>query len=157
MKIDEIINQELIDLDITAGSKIEALNSLVELLYKANRVSNKKLFLEEILVREKIETTDLGIGIAIPHGRCLAVVKPSVAIGKLITPIKWNESNEAEEELVYAVFLMASSPDSEEVSHMDIISRIATLLIDDDFVAFLKYTDSADQLLKRIKQQLGET
>lgn len=156
MKISDIVNPVLIDLDIKAGSKIESLNILIELLHKSNRISDKKLFLEEILARESIETTDLGFGIAIPHGRCNAVIKPSVAIGKLNTPIIWNESAETQEEPVYAIFLMASSPEAKGISHMEIISKIATLLIDDEFVAFFKETDSDDQLLERIEKQLGE-
>lgn len=156
MKIDEIVNQEIIDLDITAGSKIEALNSLIDLLYNYNRILDKEMFLEELLAREHIESTDLGFGVAIPHGRCSTVIKPSVAIGKLRTPVTWNDSAEGQEIPVYGIFLMASSPDNKEVSHMEIIAKIATLLIDDDFVTFFKNNQSKKELLEKIRTLLGE-
>jgi fructose-specific phosphotransferase system IIA component len=156
MKIDAILSQDLIDLEISAGSKIEALNCLIELLHNANRISDKKLFLEEILDREKIESTDLGFGIAIPHGRCSAVTLPSVAIGKLKTPVTWNDSAEGQEPPVSGIFLMASSPDNQDISHMEIIAKVATLLIDDDFVAFFKDNQDQAQLLEKINTLIGE-
>lgn len=156
MKIADVVNQDLIDLDISAGSMIEALNCLIELLYSSNRISDKKLFLDEILARENIETTDLGFGIAIPHGRCSAVTEPSVAIGKLKTPVVWNDSAESQEAPVYGIFLMASSPDDKGASHMEIIAKIATLLIDDQFVAFFKDNQNKTQLLEKIKTLIGE-
>jgi fructose-specific phosphotransferase system IIA component len=156
MNIESVINTELINLNLTAETKIQAINSLIDLLYKADRISDKGQFLQEVLDREETESTDLGFGIAIPHGRCSAVIEPSVAVGKLKIPVAWNESDESQENPVYAIFLMASSPDDKGVSHMEIIAKIATLLIDDDFVAFFKNNLSEAKLLEKIKTLLGE-
>ena len=156
MNIESVINSELINLSLAAESKIEAINLLIELLHKADRISDKGQFLQEVLEREETESTDLGFGIAIPHGRCSAVIKPSVAIGKLRTPVTWNETDENPEDPVYGIFLMASSPDDKGVSHMEIIAKIATLLIDDEFVAFFKDTQNEEELLEKIKTLLGE-
>jgi fructose-specific phosphotransferase system IIA component len=156
MNIESVINTELINLNLTAETKIQAINSLIDLLYKADRISDKGQFLQEVLDREETESTDLGFGIAIPHGRCNAVIEPSVAIGKLKIPVAWNESDESQENPVHAIFLMASSPDDKGVSHMEIIAKIATLLIDDNFVAFFKDNQSEAKLLKNIKTLLGE-
>ncbi len=155
MNIESVINTELIHLSLVSESKIDALNQLIDLLYKTDRISDKDSFLREVLDREQIETTDLGSGIAIPHGRCGAVKKPSVAIGKLKTPISWSDPTD-EQEPVYGIFLMASSPDDKGASHMEIIAKIATLLIDDQFVAFFKENQSDMQLFNRIKALLGE-
>ena len=156
MNIESVINTELINLSLTAETKIQAINSLIDLLYKADRISNKDQFLQEVLDREETESTDLGFGFAIPHGRCSAVIEPSVAIGKLKIPVAWNESDESQENPVYAIFLMASSPNDKGVSHMEIIAKIATLLIDDDFVAFFKDNQIELKLLEKIKTLLGE-
>ena len=51
---------------------------------------------------------------------------------------------------------MASSPDNEDISHMEIIARVATLLIDDQFVAYFKDTQDEAQLLEKIKTLIGE-
>jgi len=156
MNIESVISTELINLSLTAGSKEEALMLLIELLYENNRISDKEEFLREVLDRENTETTDLGFGIAIPHGRCSAVTAPSIAIGKLQPPLTWSENGESQQTPVYGIFLMASSPDNEEVSHMEIIARVATLLIDDQFVAYFKNTQNEILLLEKIKSLLGE-
>jgi len=156
MNIESVINSELINLNLAADTKIQAINSLLDLLYKADRISDKGQFLQEVLNREETESTDLGFGIAIPHGRCSAVIKPSIAIGKLKIPVAWNEPDESQENPVYAIFLMASSPDDQGMSHMEIIAKIATLLIDDDFVAFFKNNQNEIKLLEKMKTLLGE-
>ena len=156
MNIESVINTELINLSLTAETKIQAINSLIDLLYKADRISDKDQFLQEVLERENTESTDLGFGIAIPHGRCSAVIDPSVSIGKLSIPVAWNRSDESQDNPVYAIFLMASSPGDQGKSHMEIIAKIATLLIDDDFVAFFKDNQSEVKLLEKIKALLGE-
>ena len=154
MNIENVINCELFNLSLTAESKIEAINQLIDLLYKSGRISDKDQFLLEVLEREDTESTDLGFGVAIPHGRCSAVIKPSVAIGKLTTPVAWNDSDEDQEVPVYGIFLMASSPDNKGVSHMEIIAKVAALLIDDDFVAFFRENTSEKRLLEIIKTDL---
>ncbi len=156
MNIESVINTELINLNLDADTKIHAINSLIDLLYKADRISDKSKFLQEVLEREETESTDLGFGIAIPHGRSSAVLEPSVVIGKLKIPVAWNESNENQDNPVYAIFLMASSPNNKGMSHMEIIAKIATLLIDDDFVAFFKDNQSEENLLENIKTLIGE-
>lgn len=156
MNIDHVINTDLINLNLAGGSKEEALQLLINLLYQNNRISDKGEFLSEVLERENTETTDLGFGIAIPHGRCKAVTAPSVAIGKLHPPVAWSDSPASQQAPVYGIFLMASSPDNEDISHMEIIARVATLLIDDQFVAYFKDTQDEAQLLEKIKTLIGE-
>lgn len=155
MRIEEIINEEIISLNIEAETKIEAIEKLVDMLYATDRITEKNLFLQDILDREKIESTNMGIGVAIPHGRSISVKQASVAIGRLIRPIRWDDSEVSEENPVHTVFLLASSPDDNGKSHIDVISKIASLLIDDSFVAFLKRTDSEKKLLDSIKSHIG--
>ena len=155
MNFETVINTELIDLNLVSDSKIDVLNQLIDLLHKTDRISDKDQFLQEVLDREQIETTDLGFGIAIPHGRCSAVNEPSVAIGKLKTPVAWNDPTDGQEP-VYGIFLMASSPEDKGASHMEIIAKIATLLINDQFVAFFKDNQNEIKLLEKIKTLIGE-
>ena len=156
MNLKDVISEEIIDLDIAAGSKLEVINHLIDLLYNADRISSKSEFLDQVLEREKTEPTDFGVGVAIPHGRSEVVQQASVAIGKLQTPITWNSTLESDEPPVYAVFLMASTISDQGKSHLEIIAKIATLLIEDDFLEFLKTNSSASSLLTMIKTCLGE-
>ena len=156
MNLKDVISEDIIDLDIAAETKLEVINHLIDLLYNADRISSKSEFLEQVLEREKTEPTDFGVGVAIPHGRSQVVKQASVAIGKLQRPIAWNSTLDSDEPPVYAVFLMASTTSDAGKSHLEIIAKIATLLIEDDFLEFLKTNSSANSLLTMIETCLGE-
>lgn len=156
MDLSAVITTKTIDLQIDAKTKKEAITHLVEMLYQAGNIEDRAPLLESIFEREKIESTDMGIGVAIPHGVSDSVKEASVAIGKLRTPFFWNGAQEDKNEPIFAIFLLTNSPDGRGDSHIEILSQIASLLIDDDFVAFLKQTTDADTLLKTINTYIGE-
>ena len=155
MRIEDVVSPAIIDLDMRAKNKHQALEHLTALLVQAGRVSEQAGFLHEVMKREETETTDLGFGVAIPHGMCTYVLEPSVAIGKLREPIKWGDKEE-DEEPVFAIFLMATSPDEKGRSHIAVIAGVASLLIEEDFVAFLRENDDKVELLEEIKTYSGE-
>ena len=157
MPIEAVIDQDTINLNLVAETKIQAIEALTDMLVAAHRLAEKCPFVEQVLEREQTESTDFGIGIAIPHGMSPSVERASVAIGRLKNPINWNGSGARGENPVQVVFLLASSPDDAGRSHMEIISKIAALLIDDDFVKMLLTTDSKTVLLDAIKTNLGDT
>ena len=156
MDLSTVITAETIDLQIDAATKKEAVTHLVEMLYQAGRIDDSEPLLESIFERERIESTDMGIGVAIPHGVSDSVKEASVAIGKLRTPFFWNGTQEDKNKPIFAIFLLTNSPGGRGDSHIEILSQIASLLIDDDFVAFLKQTTDADTLLKTINTYIGE-
>jgi fructose-specific phosphotransferase system IIA component len=156
MHIEEVLDQHTINLDLEAETKIDAIEKLADMLYANDCLFDKDEFVREAMDREKTEPTDFGIGIAIPHGMSSCVKRACVAIGRLKKPISWSENSESSEHKVSVVFLLASSPDDKGRSHMEIISKIAALLIEDDFVDLLHTTDSKTGLLDAINTHLGE-
>lgn len=156
MNLAEIINEELILLNLEVRTKQEAIGILTDVLLATGRISSKDDFLASVYEREKTEPTDMGIGVAIPHGKTDAVIKPSVAIGKMKTPIHWTEEAGPEVEPIYAVFLMASPDQADGYIHLEIISKIATLLIDEDFIEVLKNTRDKTLLISTIQSMIGE-
>ncbi|MEJ2413112.1 MAG: PTS sugar transporter subunit IIA, partial [Anaerolineales bacterium] len=76
--------------------------------------------------------------------------------GKFTTPFQWDEDPDQQAEPIFVCFLMASSPADTDVSHIEIIAKIATLLINDQFVESLKEEISAQQLLDKISSLIGE-
>ena len=156
MRIDKVISPDTINLTMTATTKRAALNEMIDMLFKAGRITDKKRFADEIEKRESTETTDLGFGVAIPHGISDAVKQASIAIGKLATPIEWQENSEEKNPPIYAIFLMASSPDKQGREHIEIISKVASLLIEDDFVEFLQRNTDEALLINRIRTMIGD-
>jgi PTS system fructose-specific IIA component len=151
-----IITGDLIDLNLDAGTKQETIEKLTDLLLEDHRISSRDDFLASVFERERTEPTDMGIGVAIPHGKTDAVIKASVAIGKMRSPIPWTEEEEAQDEPIYAVFLMASPDQADGYTHLEVISKIASLLIDDDFIEILKTTRDENLLLETMQTMIGE-
>ena len=158
MQLLEIINEECINLELKAETKKEALEELAGMLEINDRLLTRNDFIKDVLEREKIEATDLGIGIAIPHAKSAAVKKTSVAIGRLRAPIKWNAAEEPnnQDPPVAVIFLLAVSEKDKGNAHLELISKIATLLIEENFVKILFNTTSKKELLTTIKNQIGE-
>ncbi|MBI9043138.1 MAG: PTS sugar transporter subunit IIA [Anaerolineaceae bacterium] len=155
MQFNELLSKKTINLNLESTSKSEAITELVNLLNENGRVNDKASFLNDVLARENIESTDMGIGIAIPHGKSEAMKKTSIAIGRLTRPIYWNEEKQ-DEVPIYAIFLLAVSPNDKGVTHLELISKIASLLIEDDFIETLKTEQNESRLLNTIRSRIGE-
>ena len=156
MRLDEIITEQCIDLELTAKTKAEAIERLVDILLDNKRISEKDVFLNNLMEREKVETTDMGIGVAIPHGISDVVTKPSVIIGRLKKPFFWEEEEELQDEPIFAIFLLASSRNIQGSDHLEMIAKVATLLLEDDFIHTLKTASRQTEIIDAIQYHLGE-
>jgi fructose-specific phosphotransferase system IIA component len=154
MQLNGILTTNTIDLQLSASTKQEALEKMANILHRDGRLSDSKIFLNDVYEREKLETTDMGIGVAIPHGKSAAVLRTSVAIGRLPEPIQWNP--EDTEQPVYAIFLLAVSLENQSKIHLELLSSIASLLINDSFITDLQNAGSEKELLESIQKHLGE-
>jgi PTS system fructose-specific IIA component len=156
MHLLEMLNEQTINLDLQAGTKEEALDQLATMLKNNERLVDKETFLKDVFEREAIEPTDMGIGVAIPHGKSAAVKQTTVAIGRLTEPIYWNGTSDNSDEPIFAIFLLAVSLNDKGTTHLEIISKIASLLIDDQFIDSLRHTPNQSSLLETIEKYLGE-
>ncbi len=147
--MNELLNGDLIDCNLKSRDGRVAAEALAELLLKNGRVSDKAAFLKDVWEREAVSSTDTGIGVAIPHGRSQAVIQTSVAIGRHPEGIFWDD------ETVQAVVLLAVKDDPEGLTHLELISEISTMLMDDDFLEVLFHAEK-DDLLNEIDRRLKE-
>jgi len=136
MRLHDMLNEATIDLQLEASGKIEVLRQLIAMLQAAGSVTDAGTFLEEVLEREALESTDMGIGVAIPHGRSPAVIRTAAAVARLVNPISWHEDLD-EDRPVFAVFMLAVSDADEDRTHLELLSRLAVLLIEESFLADL--------------------
>ena len=148
----EIIVPATINLDMEVNTKENAIGELADMLYADGRINDRSIFIQDILEREKVETTDMGIGVAIPHGTSSAILKNSIAIGRLNDPIAWDNNEKSKK--ISVIFLLAVCSENRDKTHLELISRIATLLIDDDFLDTLFHTNSKTVLLSKIQSSI---
>jgi len=145
----EIIVPATINLNMEVKTKENAISKLADMLYADGRINERSVFIQDILEREKVETTDMGIGVAIPHGTSSSILKNSIAIGRLKNPIAWDSQQEAKK--ISVIFLLAVCSENRDRTHLELISKIATLLLDDDFLDTLFHTTSKTELLLKIQ------
>lgn len=147
MSIENVTNINLIAVDLDVNSKKEVITYLAELLYQQSKVESVEKYVEEVMVRENHETTGVGKGVAIPHGKSEAVKQSSVAIAKLKNPIEWNS---LDGEPVDLVFQLAIKKSDEGDLHLKLLSNIACKLMEDEFINNLRSTSDKEKILKLI-------
>lgn len=148
MRITDLINPKSIQLQGTAASKAEAIDALITLMEQAGNISDRAQYKQCVLAREQEGTTGIGEGVAIPHAKTNAVKKPGLSV--MVVP-EGVDFESLDGEKAYLLFLIAA-PDTEENIHLDVLSRLSILLMDDDFRSSLIHASSKEEFLSLIDQ-----
>ncbi|UJF17363.1 fructose-specific PTS transporter subunit EIIC [Vibrio sp. SS-MA-C1-2] len=154
--INELINEQLILLDLKAETKDQVFSELAESLLQQGRINNTQQFLTDIYAREEIDNTGFEGGIALPHAKSAAVIKPAVAIGISRKGIEYG----AEDGQPSQLFFMIASPDGGADHHITVLAELSSKLIEPDFVTHFmtaKSTKEALELLLATKVKKAKT
>lgn len=126
--LDKMLVKDCIKLNLNAKNKIEVIDELVDVLYNAGRLNDKDEFRKTILNREEQSSTGLEEGIAIPHGKSSSVKIPTVAFGLSKDGIDYDSLDGEPSKL----FFMIAAPADATDSHIETLSQLTSLLLDDD-------------------------
>jgi PTS system fructose-specific IIC component len=152
MRIIDLLNEKGIDLAGKPASKEETIEQLVVLMAKSGKIADKAVFKKAVMVREAEGTTGIGEGVAIPHGKS-AVVKDA---GLAAMVIKEGTDFEAlDGEPAYLFFLIAA-PEAANNLHLEVLSRLSTILMDEEFRKKLIASSDKQTFLKLIDQKEQE-
>ena len=146
MRIIDLIDERSIMLDADVKTKQETLDTAVELMVESGKINNKEKYLKGVYAREEEGTTGIGEGIAIPHCKSDAVSKPGLAAMVIPNGVDFDA---LDGEPVQLLFLIAA-PDTEDNVHLDVLSKLSVLLMDEDFTANLKKAKSVKEFLQII-------
>lgn len=149
----EIINKRLIKVNIDSKTKEATIKKLADLINVENRLNEYNLYLEEVFNREKIMSTAIGMGIAIPHAKTDAVNVPTVAVGRLQNEIEWDNNDST---AVKVVFLLAIPERDASDRHLRILAAISKKLLDDEFADVLFNSEDEDGIYKSLQGVLCE-
>jgi PTS system fructose-specific IIA component len=144
--INDVLSEKLIDLDMHVKDKNDVIDKMAEMFYKNGIVKSKEDYLKDVFKREKLGTTGVGMGIAIPHGKSKSVLKTAVAIAKLHKPIDWDSSDSTPTKMVF----MLAVPEGKNSIHIKLLSQLASLLMDDNFREKLFNVKEKSDILKCI-------
>ncbi len=129
MKISDILTEDFVIVGLDVSSKEDAINALVDLLAKSDKVKNINKVREAVFEREKIMTTGVGKGFAVPHGKTDAVAGIVGAFGITKKPIDYDS---LDGEPVRLIFLLVGR-DNMVGPHIKLLSRISKLMNDNNF------------------------
>ena len=143
MRITDLLDRRSIDLNAAPKSKSEAIDQAVELMVKSEKISDKEAYRKEIYRREEESTTGIGGGIAIPHGKCDAVLKPGLAAMVVRDGVDYDALDGAPADLIFLI----AAPNTEDNVHLQVLSKLSRLLMDENFSKDLKAAKDVDEFL----------
>lgn len=146
MRITDLLMEASIELDGKAASKNEAIEKMVDLMVRSGKISNKEEYQRSVFAREAEGTTGIGEGIAIPHAKSKAVAKPALAAMVLKDGVEYEA---LDDQPVHLIFLIAA-PESKDNIHLDVLSRLSVLLMDEVFIANLVKAKNVKEFLEVI-------
>ena len=163
MRITDLLDKQSISLNGAPKDKKEALDQVVDLMAKSGKINDVEAYRQRVYAREEESTTGIGEGIAIPHGKCDAVTKPGLAAMVVKDGVDFDS---LDGEPVHLIFLIAA-PNTEDNIHLDVLSKLSVLLMDEQFTAdllnaksvdeFLEIVDKADDEKSDIDERLADT
>lgn len=160
MRIRELLKKEGIALGVKVDSKDAAIDYLIDLHVKSGNITDKAEFKKGILAREESDSTGVGEGIAIPHSKNAAVKQPGLAAMTVPDGVDYDSLDGQPANL----FFMIAAPEKGADVHLEVLSRLSMLLMDENFRAELLAAKNADQFLdicskyemEKFADELGE-
>ncbi len=144
MKITELLDRRSILLNGAPASKKDALDQMIALMVKSGKIRDEEAYRQEVYRREEEGTTGIGEGIAIPHGKCDAVIKPGLAAMVIPNGVHFDS---LDGQPVHLIFLIAA-PNTKDNIHLDVLSKLSMLLMDEKFAENLKNAKTVDEFLE---------
>ena len=148
MRITDLLDARSITLDGAPKSKSEALDQIVDLMVKSEKINDKEAYRKQVYAREEESTTGIGEGIAIPHGKCDAVTKPGLAAMVVKDGVEFDS---LDGEPVTLMFLIAA-PNTEDNIHLDVLSKLSVLLMNEEFTESLRNATSVEEFMSIINE-----
>lgn len=162
MRITELLDVRSISLDAAPQSKKEALDTVVELMVRSGKINDVEGYRRLVYAREEESTTGIGEGIAIPHGKGDAVDRPGLAA----MVVKDGVDFESLDDEPATLFFLIAAPNTEDNVHLDVLSKLSMMLMDENFTAslrnagspeeFLEIIDKADEEKKSVDERLSD-
>ena len=146
MRITDLLDARSILLDASPKSKSEALDQIVDLMVKSEKINDKEAYRKQVYAREEESTTGIGEGIAIPHGKCDAVTKPGLAAMVVKDGVDFDS---LDGEPVTLIFLIAA-PNTEDNIHLDVLSKLSVLLMNEEFTESLRNAKTVEEFMNII-------
>ncbi|MGT2833437.1 PTS fructose transporter subunit IIABC [Streptococcus halotolerans] len=143
MKIQDLLNKNVMILDLQAGAKEAAIDEMINRLVAEGVVSDFATFKEGIMAREALTSTGLGDGIAMPHAKNAAVVEPTVLFAKSSSGVDYEALDGQPTDL----FFMIAAPEGANDTHLAALAELSKYLMKDGFADELRHINTPDGVI----------
>lgn len=147
MKIIDLLDDRSILLDGRVADKKAALDQMVELMDASGKLRDKETYRQGVYAREQEGSTGIGEGIAIPHCKSDAVIKPGLAAMVVKDGVEFESLDGQPAHL----FFLIAAPNTEDNVHLDVLSHLSVLLMDEDFTNKLRQATSVSEFKQIIE------
>ena len=152
MKIRDLLAVESIDLNGKVNGKNEALDAMVALMAKSGKINDVEKYRKGVYAREEEGTTGIGEGIAIPHCKSDAVSRPGLAAMVIKDGVDFDALDGGKVDLIFLI----AAPNTEDNVHLDVLSKLSVLLMDENFTQGLRNAKTVEEFLSVIDQAEAE-
>jgi len=149
MKISDILTEDVIEVRLNAKDKTEAINKMIDLANQSGKIIDLEKVRTIVFEREKLVSTGVGKGFAIPHGKSDDIKDIVAAFAVLSEPIDFDS---IDSEKVVFIFLLVGK-DSMLNTHIKLLSRISRLMNKDEFRSNLLKAQSKSEVLQIFKTE----
>ncbi len=152
MKIRDLLAVESIDLNGKVTGKNEALDAMVALMAKSGKINDVEKYRKGVYAREEEGTTGIGEGIAIPHCKSDAVSRPGLAAMVIKDGVDFDALDGGKVDLIFLI----AAPNTEDNVHLDVLSKLSVLLMDENFTSGLRNAKTVEEFLSVIDRAEAE-
>lgn len=152
MRITDLLSKDGIELNVNAKDKNDIINKMTKLMLKTGRITDLNAYTELVLKREEEGSTGVGEGIAIPHGKGDCVTEPGLVAMVVPNGVEYDALDGKPVNLLF----MIAAPNTSDNVHLDVLSRLSTMLMDADFKNKLISAKSKEEFLNIINETENE-
>lgn len=146
MTIRDLLAAESINLNGTPAEKTEALNQCIDLMAKSGKIADVEKYRKGVFAREEEGTTGIGMGIAIPHCKSDAVTKAGLAAMVVKDGVDFESLDGTPAKIIFLI----AAPNTEDNVHLQVLSKLSVMLMDEQFTNSLINAGSVDEFLNII-------
>lgn len=146
MTIRDLLAAESINLNGTPAGKTEALNQCIDLMAKSGKIADVERYRKGVFAREEEGTTGIGMGIAIPHCKSDAVIKAGLAAMVVKDGVEFESLDGTPAKIIFLI----AAPNTEDNVHLQVLSKLSVMLMDEQFTNSLINAGSVDEFLNII-------
>lgn len=146
MTIRDLLAAESINLNGTPAGKTEALNQCIDLMAKSGKIADVETYRKGVFAREEEGTTGIGMGIAIPHCKSDAVTKAGLAAMVVKDGVDFESLDGTPAKIIFLI----AAPNTEDNVHLQVLSKLSVMLMDEQFTNSLSNAGSVDEFLNII-------